>query len=117
MVEKDFPTNAEVYNSRWYVERNMGDDTPIQAYSLRDDYERNAEWFPTKTIRDWKTVEKKDEYPNTQPYPTDYPRGSNNDLPNIQSPKDVGNYNIPKATDHHWGTQLRSDFVFDRSRG
>lgn len=82
----------EPSNRKSYV-RNMGDDTPIRAYSLRDDYERNAEWYPTKTIRDWKTTDIKDEYPQTV-FPQKGP--------------------LKKKV---LGTQLRSSFVFDRSRG
>ncbi len=81
-------------SDRKSYQRNMGDDTPIQAYSLRDDYERNAEWYPTKTQRDWKTTDIKDEYPQTQ-----YPKKG------------------PMKKQVLGTAPPRSDFVFDRSRG
>jgi hypothetical protein len=84
--------------------RHMGDDTPIQAYSLREDYETNAEWYPTKTTRDWKTVNRNNE------------SSRNNVHPTPTSPSKVGTRRIPQATEHHWGSTT-DPREFDRSRG
>jgi hypothetical protein len=83
--------------------RHMGDDTPIQAYSLREDYERNAEWYPTKTTRDWKTDNLNTESSRYPPTATPL------------HPSKVGTNRIPKATEHHEGD--RSDLSFNRSKG
>ena len=87
--------------------RDMGNDTPIQAYSLRDDYERNAEWYPTKSIRDWKMVD--DKQPGYQTAHGPKPSQPIN-------PKSMRGRVMKNATQHYDG-KTTSPFENDRSRG